>query len=294
MVVSPTGNPCAVLWSDFDNDGDQDLWVWNDRGEVGTNRSLLRNENGTFQEARDEVGATNPMGNPMGIDGVDLNRDGWLDYYIGNIGGNALLLSVGDGTFVDHGSAAGVRGEYGWGLGFEDLDHDGWTDLFVAQEDDLPYLSFTNLREDPPRFQELEWDHVETPAVLSHNVAVAFADHDHDGDVDIVTAGTGGSRLNLYRNDTETGTNHWLHVSVPVTPGTGEWGGVSGRVVVKTGDLVQWRDLQAGSSRASMNELAVRFGLGPYTGADWVAVLWPDGRTRAVYGVAGNQRLVLE
>ena len=294
FVVSPTGNPCAVLWTDYDNDGDQDLWVWNDRGDSGSNRSLLRNDGGTFTEVREEVGATNPMGNPMGIDGVDLNEDGWLDYYIGNIGGNALLLSVGDGTFLEAGASAGVRGEYGWGLGFEDLDLDGLTDIFVAQEDDRPFLSFTNLGEQPPRFSEQQWGHVETPANLSHNVAVAFADADHDGDVDIVTAGTGGARPNLYRNDTTRGTNHWLQVSVAVTPGTGAKGGVSGRVVVKAGERIQWRDLQAGSSRASMNELSVRFGLGQYTGADWVAVLWPDGRTLAVYGVAGNQHLRLE
>jgi hypothetical protein len=292
--VSSTGNPCAVLWTDYDNDGDQDLWVWNDRGSSGSNRSLLRNSGGQFSEAREDVGATNSMGNPMGIDGVDLNRDGWLDYYIGNIGGNALLLSVGDGTFVDYAASAGVQGEYSWGLGFEDLNHDSWTDIFVAEEDDRPYLTFTNLGQIPPKFAEQHWDHVETPDGDSHNVAVAFADYDHDGDVDMVTAGTGGVRMNLFRNDTDPGTNRWLHVTVPVTPGTGEKGGVSGRVAVKTGDLVQWRDLQAGSSRASMNALSVRFGLGQYTGADWVAVLWPDGRMLAVYGVEGNQVLALK
>jgi len=60
---------------------------------------------------------------------------------------------------------------------------------------------------------------------------------------------------------------------------------------MKTGDLVRYRDLQAGSSRASMNEMSVRFGLGQYTGADWVAVLWPNGRMTAVTGVEGNQKI---
>ena len=46
LQVATTGNPCAVLWSDFDNDGDQDLWVWNDRGDAEANRVLLRNEGG--------------------------------------------------------------------------------------------------------------------------------------------------------------------------------------------------------------------------------------------------------
>jgi hypothetical protein len=293
LQVADEGNPCAVLWSDYDSDGDQDLWVWNDRGDSDENRALLRNEGGVFADVTAEVGATNPMGNPMGIDGADIDRDGWQDYYIGNIGNAALLRAQGDGTFVDWSVAAGVAGEYTWGLGFEDLDLDGWWDLFVAQEDERPHLSFTNLRERPPRFEQQGWPHPEVPADLSHNVAVAFADYDHDGDVDIVTAGTGGTRLNLYRNDTDRGSDRWLHVSVPASPGIGERGGVSARVVIKAGDTVLFRDLQAGSSRASTNELSVRFGLGQYTGADWVAALWPDGRVSAARGVAGDQKLEL-
>ena len=289
--VSPEGNPCAVLWTDYDNDGHQDLWVWNDRGDRTTNRTLMRNEGGAFTDVTTEVNATNSMGNPMGIDGADIDRNGWLDYYIGNIGPSALLLGMGAGTFADGAAAAGARGEYGWGLGFEDLNLDSWWDLFLAQEDNRDYLTFTHLGEIPARFEEQGWGHPAVPDGPSHNVAVAFADYDHDGDVDLVTAGTGGTRLNLYRNDTDRGTNHYLHVRVPVTPGTGEFGGVTGRVVVKTGGEVQFRDLQAGSSRASMNEMTVRFGLGQHTGADWVAVLWPDGRTSAVYNAEGNQVL---
>ena len=42
LQFSGEGNPCAVLWTDYDNDGDLDLNVWNDRGGAFTNRSLLR------------------------------------------------------------------------------------------------------------------------------------------------------------------------------------------------------------------------------------------------------------
>ncbi len=76
-----------------------------------------------------------------------------------------------------------------------------------------------------------------------------------------------------------------------MTPGTGALGGISGRVVVKTGDLVQVRDITGGSSRGSQNAMSVRFGLGQWTGAEWVAVLWPDGRQIVVTGVEGNQVL---
>lgn len=292
--VSDSGNPCAVLWTDYDNDGWQDLMVWNDRGNASRNRTLLRNlGDGTFGDVTEATLLNGPaVGNPMGIDSADVNRDGFLDYYVGNIGGNVLLLSRGDGTFIDTAAAAGVLGTFGWGLGFEDLNADTYWDLFVAQEDERDYLSFTNQGQtDPPQFTEQGWSH----GLIGdgHNVAVAFADYDHDGDVDVVTAGTSGARANLFRNDTERGTARWLEVRVTERPITGARGGVAGRVVVETPEVTLWRDLTAGSSRASQSALSARFGLGQFTGAERVAVVWPDGSSLVVVGVEGNQTLTL-
>jgi hypothetical protein len=64
-------------------------------------------------------------------------------------------------------------------------------------------------------------------------------------------------------------------------------------VVVATGELLQFRDVTGGSSRASQNELVVRFGLGDFRGADWVAVLWPTGRQALVTNVTGGGVVVL-
>jgi hypothetical protein len=291
FAVAASGNPCAVMWSDIDADGDQDIWVWNDRGSSTENRALLRNDGGRFTNITGEAGITNNVGNPMGIDGADVDHDGDLDYYVSDIGGNALYLARSDGTYAERAREAQAAGEYGWGLGFEDFDLDSWADIFVAQEDERPYLTFRNQQVSPPAFIEQAWAH--GPIGNGHNVAVAFADFNQDGRVDVVTAGTSGTRMNLFRNDTDVGTNRWLEVRVPVTPGTGEHGGISGRVVVKTGALLQFRDLSGGSSRASQNAMSVRFGLGQWTGAEWVAVLWPDGRQLAVTGVEGNQILEL-
>ena len=287
-AISPEGNPCAVLWTDHDNDGDQDLWVFNDRGDQATNRTLLQNDGGSWTDLTEAARLSHPMGNPMGIDAADLDRDGWQEVYVGNIGPSGLFRRDEDGTYYDGAAAAGVEGEYVWGLGFEDLDLDGWWDLFAAQEDNRDYLSWTNHGAGSMTFSEQAWAHPVVPDGLSHNVAVAFADYDHDGDVDIVTAGSGGTRVNLFRNDTDRGSNRWLHV---VVPGAGEGGGVSARVVVRTGDDIWYRDLRAGSSRASMNELSVRFGLGAWSGADMVAVVWPDGRQTVLTNVAGDEVL---
>lgn len=297
IAAAPDGNPCAMMWSDFDSDGDQDLWIWNDRNPPD-NRALLRNDGSQFTDITessriDEVDS----GNPMGIDGADVDHDGHLDYYISDIAGSPFLYNDGNGTFRDIRSVAGAGGEasnsqnYAWGLGFEDLNADTFSDLFVAQETTRPYLTFTNLGQANPRFSRAEWDHGSVNG--GHNVAVAFADYDHNGTVDMVTAGTGNTRVNLYRNDTDLGSHRFLEVRVSDTPDTGENGGISGRVMVKTGDLVQFRDITAGSSRASQNAMSVRFGLGNWTGAEWVAVLWPDGRQIVVKNVAGNRVLDL-
>ena len=289
LATHPQGNACAVLWSDYDNDGDQDLWIWNDRG----GHVLLNNIDASSFVDVSQQAENASIANPMGIDSADINHDGFLDYYITNITGNPLLLNQGDGTFSNITVSAGTGGEFGWGTGFEDFNADTWPDLFVAQEDNLPYLVFTHEGTDPPKFARTEWLHngVDPSA---HNVAVAFADYDHDGRVDVVTATTDGSRINLFRNETDLGTQAWLHVVIKQEPGGSAFGGVAARVAVKTGDLVQINDIKGGSSRASQNELSARFGLGQWTGAQWVAILWPDGRQRVFLNVPGNQRLVVD
>lgn len=290
MLISSQGNPCAVMWSDMDADGDQDLWVWNDRGDSTSNRSFMRNNNGSFTDDRALVGATFSVGNPMGIDGADLDHDGHIDYYVSNVANNPLLHNNGDGTFSEISAQAGTQGDFGWGLGFEDFNHDGWWDIFVSQEDVLPYLTFRNLKTSPPTFTRQDWPH-NTVASSGHNVAVAFADYNHDGKVDVVTASTSGDRVNLYRNDTDVGTHGWLEVKIPQVPGGTAVGGISARVVVRAGDLVQFKDITGGSSRASQNAMSARFGIGHWNGADWVAVLWPDGRQVSLANVEGNRVL---
>ncbi len=295
--IHPSGNPCAVMWSDYDTDADRDLWIWNDRG----GKVLLRNEgDGTLTDITDAAGLEAvQIGNPMGIDSADIDHDGDLDYYVSNIGNNPLLRNNGNGTFVDITDRAGTGGQYGWGLAFEDFNLDGWPDIFVAQEDDRANLVFQHHGDDPPTFERIEVPHPPVvDATAAHNVAAAFADYDQDGRVDVVTAGTDGGLLTLYRNETDVGTGRWLQVSIAVPPGVQlSSEGIGARVAVATGadetELIQFRDLTGGSSRASQNELSVRFGLGHHLGATWVGVLWPTGEQALVRNAGGDQRLVL-
>lgn len=291
VFASVRGNPCAVMWSDYDTDGLIDLQIWNDRGD----HVLLGNGGGSFTDRTsaaklDAVTITHPMG----IDAGDIDHDGDLDYYVSNIGNNPLLRNNGDGTFTDVTTMAGTGGDYGWGLGFEDFDRDGWVDIFVAQEDDRPHLVFRNEGEGGGPFARIEVPH---PPVMTmgaaHNVAVAFADYDHDGRVDVLVAGTDGSPIQLYRNETDLGTAGWLDILLRPSDGPESSEGIGARIAVQTGDITQFDDVTGGSSRASQNEHGVRFGLGQWDGVESVAVLWPTGRQTVLTGVEAGQRLVL-
>jgi hypothetical protein len=157
----------AASWDDFDNDGDQDLYVSNDYGRD----HLYRNDkisdgslkaDAKFVDISDDAHIENSA-TGMSTAWADVNRDGWMDVLVGNMWssagnriafqekfkshaspdvklrlqrfarGNTLLKNQGDGTFTDHSAAAGIEmGRWAWGTNFTDFNNDGWEDIVVS------------------------------------------------------------------------------------------------------------------------------------------------------------------
>ena len=101
-----------LLWVDFDNDGDQDLFVSN---HYAIN-SLFQND-GSFQFTNITSQAGLPQ-EPMSTQGVawaDYDRDGWLDVYIthrefkSTDSSNRLFRNLGNGTFGKAGYHNGYK-----------------------------------------------------------------------------------------------------------------------------------------------------------------------------------------
>jgi hypothetical protein len=87
-VIKGKGKGLGVIPSDFDNDGDMDVYVANDKV---MNNLFINDGTGIFKEDALFAGVGfNENGQAeagMGVDFADYNRDGWLDLFVTNFSG---------------------------------------------------------------------------------------------------------------------------------------------------------------------------------------------------------------
>lgn len=266
---------------DFDDDGDMDLFVAEDKGsvdcEIGHNK-LFRNEaNTTFTEisaAAKVDGCLDGMCVTIG----DLDRNGHFDVYVTNIPlGNELYMCNGDGTFSESASGAAVSVNHtSWGSIFFDRDNDGLLDLYVCNMDAVNSL-FDNVGAFP--MQPNASPGAAADAGLSF--CAATADIDNDGDLDIALSTlTQPIRLLVNQNPA---TNEWVKLRVAGrSPNRCAIGAVAR---VHVGSTWVLRQVQAGSGYKSQDDLTLHVGLGGAASIDELIVEWPDGARRVYTGL---------
>jgi len=128
----------GVALVDVEGDGDLDVYLvqsgeLDSPGPDAPANALYANDGACrFVDVSAGSGADD-RGYGMGVATGDVDRDGFLDLYVTNLGANALLRNRGDGRFEDVTAAAGV-GSRAWSTSaaFADLDADGDHDLFVC------------------------------------------------------------------------------------------------------------------------------------------------------------------
>ena len=217
---------CAV--ADYDNDGDDDLYVTN----FGANRLFANSGRGSFADATGIAGVghtgwgTGCTFGDYDLDGdvdlyianyVDFSRDyestipcKWknIDVYCGPRGllpaPDVLYRNEGDGHFTDQTAAARMTKEYyGMVAIFADLDDDGWPDLFVA-DDTTPNMLYMNDGVSGGGFTELALAAgvaYSGEGVIQGCMGAAVADYDNDGRLDIFVSNFADEFNTLYRND---------------------------------------------------------------------------------------------
>ncbi len=281
-LVAHTGNGEGIAWGDFDNDGDQDLYVAN---AGGSNVLFQRETDGTFDDVTGEMQVPGGPGNSYGAAWGDYDNDGWLDLYVAQQGANKLYRNLGGTGFADVSAEAGVAGNR-WSLGctWGDFDNDGRLDLHVANADISGYdpedVLYHNQGGAPVTYADVT---AETGiGNLLDARGSGWGDFDNDGDMDLYVVNQGTGQTNcLYRN---SGTlNHWLVVYLVGC--NSNRSGIGARVKV-TSDIDQIREISGGSGFASQDSLPAEFGLGDWNDPVTIDVSWPSGRLSYLTDVA--------
>jgi hypothetical protein len=243
VALSPEGGVKASMGvdaGDFDNDGDEDLFITE---LTGQGHDLYVNDgSGVFEDrsarAGTRVGSLPYTG--FGMAWFDFDNDGWLD-----------VLTV-NGAVTQNLEA-------------------------LARHERFPLKQrkqlFRNLG--TGRFEDVTAQSGRALQVPDVSRGAAFGDIDNDGDIDVVV-GTDSGPARLLINNVGS-RKHW--VGLRLLGDTTPRDMVGARVAVTRADgLTIWRRARADGSYASANDPRVLVGLGDSAQPPNVRVIWPDGR----------------
>ncbi len=299
----------GVLTADFDNDGWPDIYVAND----STPSLLYQNKkNGKLVDIGMESGCVlSADGKPqagMGVSAADYDLDGNLDIVKTNFAGDtpSLYHNRGNGSFEDvtFSAGLGIHTQYlGWGVGFFDMDNDGWPDILICNGHVYPEveqlkteagypqrkLLYKNLRNG--RFDDVSGDGGPGISTPYASRGCAFGDFDNDGDLDVVV-NTINDYPQLLRSDSSL-ENNWIKVKTIGTKSNRSGIGARLRCVTRPPDEQkehsQIDEVRSGGSYISQNDLRVHFGLGKAQKVELLEIRWPSGHVDTLKDVKPNQ-----
>jgi hypothetical protein len=257
-ALNREGHPEAGMGvdaGDYDNDGDEDLYLSHLNQETNT---LYRNVGGArFEDATISTGLGMPSWNATGFGTAffDLENDGLLD----------LLVLNGAVKIIES----------------------------LARENDphplrLPNQLYKNLG--GGRFLEITARAGPAFALAEVSRGAALGDLDNDGDTDVVIANNGGpARLLLNQVGSN---NHWLGLRL-VGRGGRDMLGAWVEIVLSERESL-WRRVSSGGSYASARDPRILVGLGRAKSVREVWVDWPGGGRERFSVPQVDQYIILE
>ncbi|MEZ4803454.1 MAG: FG-GAP-like repeat-containing protein [Gelidibacter sp.] len=301
-IPSDNSGNYGSIWTDYDNDGDQDLYISKCRLGVsndhdGRRVNLLFQNDGTnhFTEVGVAAGLV-PYAQSWSASFEDIDNDGDLDCALVNHDQSSYIYeNNGNGTFTNITSTSGIAtelssmGSDGIQVIMEDFDNDTFIDLFITSRGGSHKLFRNNGNKTFTR--------ITTPFPTTNRIQSAAAgDLNNDGFVDIIAGfGSGyNSPSNsisdvLYLNNGNA--NHWSEITLLGNPSN--INGIGARIEIYGAWGKQIREVRSGESYGIMNSMMTHFGLGSNTSITKIVVNWPSGNVDTLLSPNVDESIVI-
>jgi hypothetical protein len=268
-------------WSDYDKDGDMDLFIGSGPVSQSAVDYLFNNSLAQTQAAGFERITTEPIATDL-QDGqvwnwIDYDNDDDLDAMLTNYGRAPNRFYKNDnGTYISLTNNLTVNGNY-LGNTWGDIDNDGDLDVVLTYETGAQV--FINDGNDVFTIES---------TFAGGGRSCSLGDYDNDGDLDMFISGTSNIK-GLYENTISKG-NNWVIFSLAGT--ISNKSAIGTKVRLKStinGDPVwQYREISAQNNFNGHNSLRVHFGLGNASTIDSVIIIWPTEEQKILTNLTVN------
>jgi tetratricopeptide (TPR) repeat protein/peroxiredoxin len=311
--IEDVGAGMSACWSDFDNDGHQDIYItsmWEAAGQRVSDQARFH--------------ATTPQN--------------IRSLYQRHARGNALYRNQGDGKFkniAEHSRVA--MGRWSWSADFWDFDHDGYSDLYVTNgyisapdRNDLASFFWRQVVAKSPddatpsqayehgwnAINELirsdrSWNAYERNVMFANNRdgtfsevsgmlgldfledsrSFALADLDHDGRLEVILKNRNAPQLRILHNAMKDLGDS---ISFRLRGHKSNRDAIGAAITVEVGTLRQTKYLQAGSGFLAQHSKELFFGIGKPEGNIMATVRWPSGLSQQFEHLPTNHRIEIE
>ena len=289
----------SANWSDYDNDGDQDLFVVNEG--ANTNSLFKNNGDGSFTAVTGSPVVQGNLGSITASWG-DVNNDGFNDLFVGNTGfylekNNRLFLNNTNGGFtIAPSGPISTDGGCTYGSAFADYDNDGDLDLFVANGYCNGNIVNFLYKNDGAGAFERDLSALPTFSTLC-SYGTAWGDLNNDGFQDLVVSTCKNKAADPQPNNlafiNNGNNNHWLKIALIST--ISNRSAIGAKVLltatINGQTVTQKREISAQSGYCGQNSLIAHFGLGAAATIENVIVQWPSGIEQVFGNITPDQTL---
>lgn len=274
-------------WADYDKDGDQDLFVVNDKG---FSNSLYQNKgNGVFEKVNSIVSSDN--GYSVSACWGDYDNDRDLDLYVTNSNTDAFLYkNEGNGNFtkVTNSILTQTGNGAAHGTSWVDVDKDGDLDLYFVANNKMKCLF---LNDGFGQFTK------KTTELLNSSKGSCYghswSDFDKDGDMDVFVTTLNNETNYLYTNNGNSNT--WIEAKLTGSISNRSAIGARIEVLAQINGKSTWqmREINAQTGLGGQNSYVQHFGLLNASSIDSMIIYWPSGYIQRLHTIQPNQILYI-